>query len=150
MIIGKSLRKIEADIDESKKARFVEGGVSEIGASLLDLVNYRNRLRYEKKLTVLGLTLRTPWPHVVSLIRNRALDGWTVDLFCLDPEFCLTDGIPQNWKWTQTVKLEQYKSTEVKNGRSFWTSTSTYIYIPTGAFLPSMASWGIKASCSGL
>ena len=75
----------------------LKGGVGNVYPHLLDTVRKANS-RGEHSLEVLGLTLYTAWPQVEAWVAANELNGWTIVLHSLAPNFVQSNSeLPATW-----------------------------------------------------
>jgi hypothetical protein len=118
VILYKTLFGLEKAIEragESGSTRLLTGGVNEVYPVLSTLIFAANtqhrRERRPRELEVLGLTLFTAWPYLEGVLSGRELDGWSVRLLCLDPEFirACSPTISAGWAHEAASKVEQIR-----------------------------------------
>jgi hypothetical protein len=92
--LGREVRTLRADLAE----RVAE----EATYSADDILNKLRREspgRRRRQVEILGLTLNTTWPMLVTWLTSHAKPtDWRITLYCLDPEFVERSGeLPHHW-----------------------------------------------------
>jgi hypothetical protein len=93
--LGREVRKLNSRIESASNNEIF----TDIGSVIRHVQSRSHKLhRRDRRLEVLGLTLNTAWPQLITWLISSRTSHWRIKLYCLDPDFLRSCAeLPDHW-----------------------------------------------------